>query len=345
MFTPQSDPSATATTVPFDDRQILVDFVDQVIVPTYQLLTEESAQLSGAVDAFVADPNESTLEAARQAWLATRSPWEQSEAFAFGPAASLGYDADLDDWPVNEVDVKAVLDSQDVLTDDYLGNLQTTQRGFHTIEFLLFGLNNDKQLSDFTPRELEYLQLLAIAFDQTANNLLSSWTAGVNGNPPYRDEFVNAGDGSAAYPTMQAAAEEIVQGIIGILDELGNVKINEALEAQNPFLLESRFSNSSLRDFEFNLRSAQNAYLGEVPDAQTDGKSLSEFVAAVNPALDAQIRQYMEAAFSTIGAIPGQIEATLCDSEAGLKIAAARDSVLTLLTIFEQQVLPLVQNE
>jgi predicted lipoprotein len=191
---------------------------------------------------------------------------------------------------------------------------------------------------------LEYLQLLATAFDQTAGALLNSWVEGVNGYPPYREEFVAAGEGSTAYPTPQTAAEEIVQGIMGILDELANAKIDEPLQTQNPFLLESRFSNSSLRDFEFNLLSAQNAYLGQVPDARTSGRSLSEFVASVDPDLDTQIQQEMQAAFAAIEAIPGPIEKTLCEPEAIPKISSARDSVLTLFELFEQRVLPLAQN-
>lgn len=333
-----------AEDVSFADRQILVDFVDQVITPTYEELATRSADLSTAIDAFVADPNESTLQTAREAWLAARSPWEQSEAFAFGPADSLGYDADLDDWPVNEVDVVAVLESQDNLSEDYVETLQTTQKGFHSIEFLLFGLDNDKPLSDFTPRELQYLQIITTAFEGTANELLSSWTEGVNGNPPYRDEFVNAGDSSNAYPTLSAAAEEMVQGIIALLDELANAKMDEPLQAQNPFLLESRFSQSSLRDFEFNLQSVQNAYLGQVPATQTGGKGLNEFVASVSPELDQQIQQSLETAFAALAEIPEPIEQTLCDAEAAPSVTAARDSVLMLLALFEQQVLPLVQE-
>jgi putative iron-regulated protein len=334
----------TAEALPFGDRQILVSFVDQVMIPTYEQLAEQSSQLVAAVNAFAAEPNESSLQTAREAWLEARSPWEQSEAFAFGPADSLGYDANLDDWPINQVDVRAVLDSQDALSEDYIDTLQTNQKGFHTIEFLLFGAANDKALSDFSPRELQYLQLVTTAFDQTANELLTSWTTGVDGNPPYRDEFVNAGEGSNAYPTLQAAAAEIVQGIVSLLDELANAKIDEPLQTQNPFLLESRFSSSSLRDFEFNLQSVQNTYLGQASNTTASGKGLNEFVASVNPELDRQIQQSLQAAFSAIEAIPEPIENTICDSGTEPSITTARDSVLTLLALFEQHVLPLVQE-
>jgi putative iron-regulated protein len=145
---------------------------------------------------------------------------------------------------------------------------------------------------------------------------------------------------------VQAAAEEIVQGILGILDEVGTTKIGEAFEAQNPFLLESRFSNSSLQDFQANLRSAQIAYIGQMPNVRSSGntsKGLSSFIASVDPRLDAQVRQEMQAAQSALAAVPGPIEDHLCSAQAKPKIQAAIDSIMTLRTTVEQRVLPLVQ--
>ena len=237
-----------------------------------------------------------------------------------------------------------MLESSDTLTPDYVSDLQTSQKGFHAIGFLLFGTDNDKKLADFTVREVAYLAAIAPVFDQTANDLLTSWTDGIQGYPSFRSEFVNAGAGSEIYPTLQAAGEEIVQGIIGILDELGNVKIGEAMAAQNPFLLESRFAQSSLADFKDNLRSAQNAYLGEYDAADAADTGLSSFVAKIDPALDAQIREQLQLAMAEIEAIPGPIEKTLCDPSAEPQITAAQESVLDLFDVFQQQILPLVQQ-
>ena len=238
----------------------------------------------------------------------------------------------------------AVLDSGDALTTDYVSELQTSQKGFHAIGFLLFGTDSDKALSAFTPRELEYLTAIGPVFDQTANDLLLSWTEGIQGNPAFRSEFINAGDGSNLYPTIQSAGEEIVQGIIGILDELGNVKIGEAYDAQNPFLLESRFAQSSLQDFKANMRSAQNAYLGDLYGAGSTGPSLSDYLAEINPALDASIREKMQISLANLETIPGPIEQTLCGEAAQPELSNAQDSVVELFELFQAQVLPLVQQ-
>ncbi|WOD39606.1 imelysin family protein [Nodosilinea sp. E11] len=347
VIEPQPAPIAPVVLTPeqrFRDRRIVTDFVDRLIVPNYQQLTQRSGDLSEAIATFRQTPTEATLADARRAWLATRQPWEQSEAFAFGPAASLGLDAELDDWPLNETDVLAVLNSDNALTPDYVATLQTSQKGFHAIAFLLFGTNADKPLSAFTERELDYLTAIGPVFDATANALLLSWTEGIDGYPAYREEFVKAGESSGAYLTVQDAGEEIVQGILGILDELGNVKMGEALASQNPFLLESRFAQHSLQDFADNLRSAQNAYLGQFPASNSQGRGLQTFVASVDPALDAEIQAQMQVAQGAIAAIPGPIEITLCDPSARPQIETAMASVLTLFNTFEQRVLPLVQQ-
>jgi uncharacterized iron-regulated protein len=129
----------------------------------------------------VQDPNAQTLQAARQAWSVARITWEESEAFAFGPAAYLGLDADLDEWPLNEVEVLEVLNSGDPLTPETVAELESGQKGFHAVAFLLFGVDNNKSLQDFTERDREYLAALGPVLADTAAKLLKSWTEGVQG--------------------------------------------------------------------------------------------------------------------------------------------------------------------
>ena len=92
--TPSSDRSAQNTNAQTNDIELAVvsDFADRVVIPTYNLLVEQAEDLNQAVNTFVSDPNDANLKVAQQAWLETRFPWEKSEAFAFGPATSLGAD-------------------------------------------------------------------------------------------------------------------------------------------------------------------------------------------------------------------------------------------------------------
>jgi len=327
--------------------EIIKDFTSYVILPTYKQLAIKAEQLSQTIDNFVANPNLDTLKNAQNKWIETRIPWEQGESFAFGPADSLGYDGDLDDWPVNEVDVQGVISNNQKFTLNDIKNLQTTQKGFHTIELLLFGTNNNKQVQDFTSQELAYLQLLAQAFENTSQELLNSWSKGVQGYPPYQKILTTAGNlDNPVYPTIQGAFEEIAQGIIGCLDEVGNDKIGIPLEAQTTDEFESRFSHTSLNDFKNNLIGVKNAYLGTLSDNSHSEsvQSLSLWVASQNPSLDKRVKSEIENAIASLDAIPAPIETNINNPKVLKQMEEAKKSVLQLFQTMEKEVLPLIQN-
>jgi putative iron-regulated protein len=74
--------------------------------------------LQSAVDALLADPSEATLKAAREAWLAARVPYMQSEVFRFGNPVVDEWEGQLNAWPLDEGLI-------DYVADDYqhaLGN-------------------------------------------------------------------------------------------------------------------------------------------------------------------------------------------------------------------------------
>ncbi|WAL59572.1 imelysin family protein [Thermocoleostomius sinensis] len=345
-FITAEDPRTEAVSRSIDQatsRQLVGDFADRVVVATYEELVVRSEELVATVNAFISNPTDQTLQAARESWITARFPWEQSEAFAFGPADSLGYDGALDDWPVNEADVLAVINSEEELTPEYIATLQTTQQGFHAIEFILFGVENDKTVDDFSERELAYLQAATIAFDQTAKALLQSWVTGIDGNPPYRQVLATAGDSSnPAYLTANAAVEEIVQGMLGCLDEVANEKIGEPLETKDTVTLESRFSQTTLNDLHNNLLSVRNAYLGSISASDT-GYSLSAWVAEQNPALDDQIKRELEAAIDAVAAIPGPVETNLEEADTIAQMEAAQAAILQVFNTLQSEVLPQVQ--
>ncbi|MBW4532933.1 MAG: peptidase M75 [Pleurocapsa minor HA4230-MV1] len=333
--------SANETSTSANETVVLTDFVDRLVIPTYQELIAKSTQLEQAVATFVKTPNEQNLKAAQSAWQATRTPWEQSEAFAFGPAESLGYDANLDDWPVNQTDVTGLIKSQEKLDQNYVETkLQSTQKGFHTIEYFLFGENNNRQANELSKRELELLQLLTTDFHKTAEALKESWVAGVDGQPAFREVFTTAGDSSnTTYPTVEAALTEIVSGIVGCVEEVGEVKIGKPIETKQDLDFESRFSHNSLTDFKNNLISARNAYMGEAKD--TEGQGVSDLVAKKDPALDREIRTQLDTALKALETVPAPIETKFSDAATLEKLKTAQSEILTTYQTIQEKVVPL----
>lgn len=146
--------SDTTSTGPdrYDATDLLANVSSQVILATYVDLEAKADAMSAAVATLQATTTDENLEAARDAWRAARRPWEQSEAFLFGPVETDGIDPSIDSWPVNQADLDAVLSSGTPLTKSYIDGLEGTLKGFHTIEYLLFGSGSGKTAADLTDR-------------------------------------------------------------------------------------------------------------------------------------------------------------------------------------------------
>lgn len=124
---------------------IVKQYVDAVVLPTYKELAEKNTALDTAVRAFKASPSNSNFSACSLAWLDARAPWEQSEAFLFGPVDELGLDPNMDSWPLDQSQIVQILKSQDFTnlnwkegeSDEKIESAQSL-RGFHTLEYLIF---------------------------------------------------------------------------------------------------------------------------------------------------------------------------------------------------------------
>ncbi|MBY6006515.1 peptidase [Salipiger bermudensis] len=132
--------------------------------------------LQEAVDALIAEPSEETLTAAREAWLASRNPYQQTEVYRFGNAIVDEWEGKVNAWPLDEGLIDYVDESYGGATDEneyaalnIIANPSVTlagqevdaseispeliaetlneadgietnvARGYHAIEFLLWG--------------------------------------------------------------------------------------------------------------------------------------------------------------------------------------------------------------
>ncbi|MEO4047620.1 imelysin family protein [Pseudomonas sp. CAU 1711] len=131
-------------------------------------------QLQAAVDALLANPGAETLSAARQAWLAARVPYMQSEVFRFGNAVVDDWEGQLNAWPLDEglidyvaqdyqhalgnpgasaniianseiqvgedkIDVSEITGEKLAELNELGGSEANVATGYHAIEFLLWG--------------------------------------------------------------------------------------------------------------------------------------------------------------------------------------------------------------
>ena len=58
--------------------------------------------LDAAIDVLIASPSEETLAAAREAWIAARVPYQQTEVYRFGNAIVGDWEGKVNAWPLDE---------------------------------------------------------------------------------------------------------------------------------------------------------------------------------------------------------------------------------------------------
>lgn len=321
-----------------DDVQPVLDHIaSNVILRTYADLEARARDLVVAVDSFVAAPGDSLLDACRNAWRAARSPWEQSESFLFGPVATEGIDPAIDSWPVNRIDLDAVLSSPERLSRQYIDGLEGTLKGFHTIEYLLFGAGAPRTASDFTPRQCEYLQGVTQSFQGATSRLLAAWSPS-GGN--FAGNFLQAGSAESIYLSRTDALMELVVGMSEICDEVANGKMYDPYSQRNRSLEESQFSNNSNSDFADNIRSVRNVYLGSYSGGAQSG--ITMLVSARNSEVDQSIRLRLEEAIAAILQMSPSFGEAIASNRTAVEHAMT--AVSRLREVLDGDLLPLVQT-
>ena len=355
-----SDDTQTPTVgFSFAATEMITNITDDVIVAGYADLAAQGDALLLATQTLLTSTSQADLVAAQNAWKAARQPWEQGESHIFGPVDSLSIDPHLDSWPLNTTDLQTQLDNSSGFDADTIKAWNDDVQGFHTMEYLLFGdgvNSNTKQIADLTTKEREYLIALAEVFRDYAVQLDDAWQVSYNPQDtnalPYAELLKTPGDANnAIYSSELAVIEELINGMIGIVDEVGNGKIadpfGESLATADTSKVESQYSWNSLTDFADNIIGVRNVYQGEFTGS-TDKTGLIDFVAAADAELSARVASEIEDAISKIQAISGTTDMpfrqAILDEEGRVRVQAAVDALSTLQTSLESDVLPLLSQ-
>lgn len=316
---------------------ILSDFSEHVAQATYNDLKNQADALYQSVLTFNTSSTDPNLVICKQAWRDARSAWEQSEGFLFGPVSTGNIDPRIDTWPVNYTDLDSVLNSSSLFTAGYVDSLEDALKGFHPIEYLLFGVNGNKVAADFTAREKDYLVALAANLQVLTTELAGSWNPSQSGS--YHPQFTQAGNGSTTYGSQRAAFEELVNALVGICDEVANGKIAEPFTLQDPGLEESPFAFNSITDFTNNIRSVENVYKGKYT---ADGKGLEDIVREHNLSLDSQIKNKILTALAALNNITVPFGQAI--TQQPVQIQNAINAINDLKATLENDLLPFVQQ-
>ena len=231
-----------------------------------------------------------------------------------------------------------LLSSSNPLTVGDISGLPQTLKGYHAIEYIIFGIGSTAKASDITPRQKVFLASLAQSIYLTTTNLRNSWDPAA-GN--FTAQLVGAGTLTSTYfATREAAFLDIVGSMSDICNEVANSKIQVPFSAEDSTLDESSFSHNSITDFTNNITGIQNAYFSRYNN--TGGHSLHELVAAKNTSLDAALQSQMQAAISSFSIITVTFEKAIYTQRGQVKTVQA--TINTLKNTLDDQLTTFVRT-
>ena len=125
---------------------VLGNIVDNVIVPTYTKLADDTEDLEKTLNGLtVSSITQAQINKACQDFKSARENWERSEAFLGGAAADFDIDPTIDSWPLNR---SLLLDYfRNGMNDEMLED--ATILGFHALEFILFCNGQPRNVDEF----------------------------------------------------------------------------------------------------------------------------------------------------------------------------------------------------
>jgi putative iron-regulated protein len=330
-FSTSSDNARAETPKPgYEAAAPQIESYTELVYRNYRDAYAAARGLQDAVDRLVAAPDEATLEAARDAWLAARPSYGQTEAFRFygGPIdagkqddlgfAPPGVEGLLNAWPLNEAyidyvqgDPRAGLvgDERFPITRETLVRRNARDdeadvtTGYHAIEFLLWGQDLDadgpghRSAADFvgdgTPaRRRAYLKATVDLLVENLGTLVDAWSPGKQN---YRALMLRM--------SPDVSLRNILTGISTLSGfEMASERLATALDSGSQEDEQSCFSDNTHVDLLANATGIENVYFGRYGDWQ--GTGLNELVAAANPDLD----RYLEKQIRETVTLAGELD-------------------------------------
>lgn len=318
---------------------------------------ELAIAMRGAIAAFVAEPSTETHQAAKDAWLAANEPYGQTEAYRFygGPIdGEDGPEALMNAWPLDEAYVDYVegnesagiinnveqfpaIDADLLISLNEVGAEENISTGYHAIEFLLWGqdqsaeTNGQRPYTDYVTdgsgtaanqnRRAAYLSAAADLLVGHLGDMTNAWAPDQADN--YRAEFLAMNPDDAMVMVLTG---------VGTLSraELAGERMFAAYDNQDQEDEHSCFSDNTHRDMVTNNQGVYNVYHGRytrIDGSEVSGPSITDVVAAVDPALNDEMIGLLDLSTTQIDAIPVPFDQAIIEPDQRQSVL---DAVFTL---------------
>lgn len=297
----KATPTTGGTDFPTLEQNIIDDFVNKTAAVQYQNLVNDGTDLNNSLIILNTNTTGANLQTAQASWKKLRRTWEQCEGFLFGPVEDNDYDPNTDTWPTDYTQMDSLLASNNPLLPNDTKNLTQSLRGYHPIEYIIFGVGSSRTAASLTSREKLYMT--ALSADVLNNNIQPLYESWFQLPDNYSDQVLLAGKGSKQFASRQELFLVMVSALSDICEEVGGGKMFEPFVAKDSTICESPYSGNTLSDFKDNIVGVRNVYLG-----LNGGLGIKDLVSVKNKNLDNRIQSQIESAVNSFDNITVRFE-------------------------------------
>jgi putative iron-regulated protein len=350
------------------DLKPVIENYSDIVLASYRDALTDAKELHRAVLEFTKSPSDSTLQAAKEAWLAARETYGKTEAFRFygGPIDDEdGPEARLNAWPLDESYIDYVMEpstgeveSNGVniinspktfpdITKELIASLNerggetNVSSGYHAVEFLLWGQDlsdgpggGARPYTDYVAGPggtHEYQERRAKYLNETAALIVDDLQSLVR-------EWTPGGDN---YRAFFNSPDQLKNSLERILNGVGKLSKGELAGERMfvPFDLRSKedehscFSDNTHRDIVVNAIGIRNVLTGSYTRLNGDimsGPSVLDVIAEKNTQLAEEIRTTLDASVTASKQIQAPFDQEILDRE-------GRQRVLKTIRLLREQ--------
>ena len=318
-------------------RQVLTNLVNNVIVPTYTDLADDVEDLEKTLNGLtVSTITQAQIDKACADFKAARQHWERSEAFLGGAASDFSIDPTIDSWPLDRAELL------DYFKGGMTAEIEdeSTILGFHALEFILFRNGQNRKVSELQGNdtyknfesvsgadELKYAQQVCKLLKERCFQLQVAWEGEKNAERvavvkaaglsyqtenglSYGENLTKAGiaGSKSTFPSLKDAIAQVLSddegSCVAICNEVGTAKIANPFTNGDIAYVESPYSYNSITDFQDNIRSIRNVWLGSLDGNAAQGSFYSFFAAVGQTVMNASVEDAFNSAINKIGGMP-----------------------------------------
>ena len=333
----------------------VVETYAQIVHATYVDSLGAATKMRNKIEAFLTDPTEQGLQAARESWISARLPYLQTEVYRFydGPIVDKdGPEGLLNAWPMDEayIDYVQGMPESGIINDrasypeisrDLLIALnekdgeENISCGYHAIEFLLWGQDlrvdgpGNRPHTDYTgaanaDRRKQFLSVTVTLLLENLQSLVKEWAPS---RKNYRAAFVS-GDASTSIRKILSGMT-LLSGF-----ELAGERLLVAYESRAQEDEHSCFSDTTHNDAIYDITGLINVWSGlyqRADGTKIKGPGIRSLASGKDPELAEKLHSTLISSLASARDIPRPFDQAILAEEG----SDARQAILSLIEELE----------